>query len=450
MAVLSTARRSNRFWWWAIGGLCVVGLGIRLASVYVDPNKAPGGDAFFYHVIANQLANGIFWEHGPHYFAGPPTYYSPHPSPTAFYAPLFPAVLSVASVVGAKSFLAARVWCCVIGTAAVPLAALLGRQVANRRVGFIAALLAATYPNLWMSDGLVLSEALTPVLVLLVLLAAYHFWRRPSWCAAALLGAAIAAAALNHDELALLVVFILVPLVLLARVPLRRRAAWLGCGLAAAAIVVGPWVGWNLTRFSKPVFISDNLGFTLSTGNCPLTWNGPNTGYWSIHCLDIPRLNPHADESAQTAEAESTAIHYIDHHLSSLPRVTAAKIGRGFGLYRPIQQITFDHQVETRPFLWAKVGLGMYYALGVLSIAGAFVLRRRRVPIFPLLAIGLDVVLAMAIGFGQTRYRTAFEVSLIILAAVEIDVLVSHLRRRWSGRQAAMPETATREPVPTA
>jgi hypothetical protein len=186
MAVLSAARRSNRsWWWWAIGGLCVVGLGIRLASVYVDPHKPAGGDAYYYHLIANQLANGIFWEHGPNP-------YFPHGAPTAFYAPLFPAVLSVPALVGAKSFLAARVWCCVIGTAAVPLAALVGRQVggtvgrrAGLRVGFLAALLAATYPNLWMSDGLVLSEALTPVVVLLVLLAAYHLWQRPSWRAAA-------------------------------------------------------------------------------------------------------------------------------------------------------------------------------------------------------------------------------------------------------------------------
>jgi hypothetical protein len=345
----------------------------------------------------------------------------------------------------------------VIGTAAVPLAALVGRQVggtvgrrAGLRVGFLAALLAATYPNLWMSDGLVLSEALTPVVVLLVLLAAYHLWQRPSWRAAALLGAAIAVAALNHDELALLFVFILIPLVLLARVPLRRRVAWMACGLGAAVIVVGPWVGWNLTRFSKPVFISDNLGFTLISGDCPLTWHGPETGYWDIRCTETAHLNPHADESVQSNEYESTALHYVDHHLSSLPRVTAAKIGRGFGLYRPIQQVQFDHYIETRPLSWAKVGLGMYYALGVLSIAGAFVLRRRRVPIFPLLTIGLNVVIAMAIGFGQTRYRTAFEVSLIILAAVEIDVLISFVRRRWFKREAPLPETVTRAPVPLA
>ena len=41
---------------------------------------------------------------------------------------------------------------------------------------------------------------------------------------------------------------------------------------------------------------------------------------------------------------------------------------------------------------WALVGLGMYYALLALSIAGTVVLRRRRVPSFPLWAIGLDVV----------------------------------------------------------
>ena len=54
-----------------------------------------------------------------------------------------------------------------------------GREIGGRRVGLIAAFLVAVYPNLWMSDELGLSEALSPLLVALVLLTAYRFWKRP-------------------------------------------------------------------------------------------------------------------------------------------------------------------------------------------------------------------------------------------------------------------------------
>ncbi len=81
----------------------------------------------------------------------------------------------------------------------------------------------------------------------------------------------------------------------------------------------------------------------------------------------------------------------------------------------------------------------MYYALLPLAIAGTVVLRRRRVPSFPLWAIGLNVVCASALTFGQTRYRTTFEVSLVLLSAVALDALWSRLRRPAPADQLPLP-----------
>ena len=92
----------------------------------------------------------------------------------------------------------------------------------------------------------------------------------------------------------------------------------------------------------------------------------------------------------------------------------------------------------------------MYYALLALSIGGTVVLRRRRIPSFPLWAIGLDVVFSVALTFGQTRYRTTFEVSLVLMAAVLLDAIWSALRRRTPGDPRirssgpARPRTRTR------
>jgi hypothetical protein len=70
-----------------------------------------------------------------------------------------------------------------------------------------------------------------------------------------------------------------------------------------------------------------------------------------------------------------------------------------------------------------------------LSIGGLVVLRKRRVPIFPFIAIAVSVTVTVALSFGITRYRAPFDVVMPVLAAVAIDAFV-----RWRRH--------TPEPVP--
>jgi hypothetical protein len=196
-----------------------------------------------------------------------------------------------------------------------------------------------------------------------------------------------------------------------------------------------------MSRFQKPVFISTGLGVTLASADCATTYSGSNEGYWSMPCAlayaSQPSVNTKADESVEGAELQHLALDYVRHHENRLLPVTLAKVGRAFGFFHPLQQIQLDSYVETRPYHWALVGLGMYYALFALSIGGAIVLRRRRIPSFPLWAIGFDVVCSCALTFGQTRYRTTFEVCLVLMAAVQLEWFWSKLR---PGRD---PEQAT-------
>jgi 4-amino-4-deoxy-L-arabinose transferase-like glycosyltransferase len=400
-----------------------MGFGIRLGTVLGRPDRMPGGDAYYFHHAANLLVEGHGFIDPWHYSLTPPQIIQ-----TADWPPLFVFVLAMTSVVGLKTFFAHRVWCCVIGAAAITVCGLTGREIAGRRAGLIAAFLVAVYPNIWMSDELALSETLTPLLVALVLLFAYRFWKQPGVRSALVLGGVFGLAALGRDELALLIPLILIPMALLARLRWRRRVALAGLGTLAALMVVAPWVGYNMSRFEKPTFISSGLGITLASANCDETWSGSFEGYWSLQCSLRTPLNPHADKSVQSAEAQTSALHYIRTHEHRLLRVELARLGRAFGAFHPLQQVWIDYYVETRPYHWALVGLGMYYALFALAIGGAVVLYRRRVPVFPLWALGLDVVAIVLVSFGQTRYRTAFEVSLVLLAAVQLDWLWDRLR----------------------
>src|ERR1039458_8164501 len=203
-----TVRMKRQWEWWMwLGAISLVGFGIRLATVLGRPNSGAVGDAYYFHRAANLLVEG-------HGFIDPSHYYKLHPHlliQTADWPPLFVFVLAATSVVGLKTFFAHRVWCCIIGAAAVTVCGLTGREIAGRRAGLFAAFLVAVYPNIWMSDELALSETLSPLLVALVLLCAYRFHKQPGMRRVLLLGAALGLAMLGRDELALLVPFIMIP-----------------------------------------------------------------------------------------------------------------------------------------------------------------------------------------------------------------------------------------------
>ena len=74
---------------------------------------------------------------------------------------------------------------------------------------------------------------------------------------------------------------------------------------------------------------------------------------------------------------------------------------------------------------WA---LDCYYVLMPLAIAGAVVLRRRRVTLYPLLAQALLATFTAATTFGVTRYRAGAEVAVVVLAALAVDAVA---QRRW-------------------
>ncbi len=394
--------------------ILAVGLAIRIIPVLVGHHFKPAGDALFYHLEANFLVEGRGWSNPLQVLAGH------RGTPTAAFPPLFTLVLSVSSLVGFKSFFAHRIWSGVVGTVGVALAAGLGRSISGRKAALWAAGLAAVYPNLWMSNNLALSETISPVLVLGLLWAGYAFWKSPSVKRALLLGVVLGLAILGRDELLLLGPLAVLPLALGRRRSWPDRGRFLASAVLASGLVVGPWVGYNLSRFQDPVFVSDGLGVTLASANCNQTWYGPDAGYWSLPCAAAVPYKQTVDESVQGAEAQSFALHYIGTHLGGLPRIEAIRLGRAFGVYRPIQQIDLDVFIEGRPRVWAFAGLGMYYCLVPLAIAGAVVLRRRGLPLYPVLAVLADVVVSVLLTFGQTRYRSTLEPVLVVLAAVAI------------------------------
>lgn len=416
----------ERRWRLLVAAIVGLGLAIRIGSVLARPHLAPAGDPVQYLGQANLFAEGKG-------FIEPLIYHATHvEAQTAKLPPLYTLLLSICSVAGFKSFFAHRIWSAFLNTPAIWLAALVGRDVANRKVGLLAAFLVAVYPNMWMPAGLGMSETISPGLVLFIIWAGYRMWRQPDWKRAAILGLAIGLGALARDELILMAVLVLLPIAIGSTGrPWRDRWRLLGAGAAAIVLVVGPWVGYNLDRFSRPVFITDRFGLALATANCDRAWHHPFPGFWSMQCALESTAKVTGDESAQQGPSLDYALTYIGDHIGGLPAQEAFRLGRTFGVYQPAQQVDLDTYIEARPRPWVIAGFVMYYAMIPLVPWGAWILRRRGVPLFPMAAAAVDVVIVVLLTYGNTRFRATLDPVIVLLASVAlVDVFRRVVRRQ--------------------
>ena len=186
---------------------------------------------------------------------------------------------------------------------------------------------------------------------------------------------------------------------------------------AVALAVMAPWVGANLVRFEHPATLSTQMGPTLDVANCDETYYGDALGGWSFACAtDIEE----DDRSVLDQRTRDEAFDYMGDHLGRLPVVVAARLGRAWGLYAPTAQLRFDEFAEARPLESSQVGLGMYYALAILSIGGIVALRRKGTPSFPLTVWLVNVAITVVVFYGMTRFRAPAEPALVLLASVGI------------------------------
>jgi 4-amino-4-deoxy-L-arabinose transferase-like glycosyltransferase len=316
----------------------------------------------------------------------------------------------------------------VLGTLVVLFVGLLARRLVGPRTGLVAAAIAALYPNMWIPNGIVMSETLTMLGMTLALLAAYRLMRSPSWPNAALLGLACGIEMLVRAELVLLVPMLLLPAVLACRNRTWRvRFAFAGVGMIAAGLTVGPWVGRNLASFKDPTYLSTGEGPVLLGANCPQTYYGPGLGSWSFPCsLDVPKAH---DQSVESTLQFDAGKRYMEHHLSRVPVVVLARVGRVWDFYEPLQMVDVDVH-EGRPIPASFAGLLAYYALLPAAVVGVVEMRRRRITQWPLLMTAALVTVVAAAGFGMVRFRAEAEVPLVVLAAVGVSALSSRLARR--------------------
>lgn len=399
----------------AIAGAAAIA---RLAYVRAERDRPISADGFSYSIVGDLVAEGEG-------FRNPLV-----DAPTALHPPGWSLVLAAASSVGLDTVPSHQVVAALIGTVTVVLVGLLGARLGGRPAGWVAAFLAAAHPNLWLWERELAAEVLLLPLVAATLLLAHRHMERPAAWTAVALGLASALAALTRTEQAALLILFVTPAILRPDPDTTwvLRLGWLAAAAGTAVLVVAPWIAYNHGRFEEPVLLTTGAGVTMRYAYNPTTFHGDRLGYGdpSTWTEMLP-----GDESQSDAAYRRAAWEYVTTDEDRLPAVIAARQGRTWGLFRPVQQARFDQD-------WGNSAIGVYLAglvahlvLVVPAMAGGIVLRRRRTRIWPLLSVVGVVVAYTALTYGQPRYRVTADVVIVVLAGVGIDAVW----RWWRARQ---------------
>lgn len=392
----------------------------RLVSFLKITNLIPdGGDPFYYHSQAALLSAGKgFVEPFGFRLTGNLT-------PTAFHPPLFSLWLSISSFLGTHSYLAHKTMSAFAGVGTVVLAGMLGRRLAGDRAGLLAAAAVAAHPHLWVIDGVLWPEGLFTFVLAAVLVVLYQWIDNPCRRRAVQVGVLVGLSALVRGEALLLFPLMVAPVFWWARTLGRpERFRQLGLAAIAGVVVLAPWMFRSLTIFERPVVLASNSDEVLYYANCPDAYYGELLGSWSFSCQarhreTHPGEEP-IEESIRVKYWRDLGVEYAVDHKDRWPVVAAARLGRVWDVFRPGHNLLLL-QVEGRPIGWARVGQWFFWLSVPMSAMALAVLRRRKVPIAPLVAQYIAVSVTCVVIYGSTRFRTPADLVAMILVGVALD-----------------------------
>ena len=117
------------------------------------------------------------------------------------------------------------------------------------------------------------------------------------------------------------------------------------------------------------------------------------------------------------------ALDYVGAHLTRVPLVALARVGRLWSVWDPPDTIRFNVG-EGRPEWASTVGVVSLFLLLAAAVPGSLALRRRRVAQWPLLVPVVVVTVAAVLFYGQPRFRAPAEPVIVVLAAIGVDAFL--------------------------
>jgi|GEM_PF-4928710 len=383
---------------------------LGLAHVAVGGLGRPyEGDECSYTQLAAALADGR-------------GYISKDGTPHTIRTPAVPVLISLVFRLTDSSNVVVRVVMCLLATLLVPVCYLLGRSLADERVGLLSAIAAALFPNwIWFSSY-ILTDLLAAASIVLLVWALVEGWRRDSlswFMAAGLLGGGgILVRATNMVFVPGIIfwIFLVMP-------TWRRRfvAAILVC--VSLACVVAPWSIRNSLAFGRFASVSTQGGVAFWIGNNPEA-TGVLThdfGHWrEVLSKQMPRED-YANSLEWSEACKAKATQFIRENPGRFLRLCTIRFVEFWKIYSP--------RVPLHKSLMVIASFGVLLPFAILQV-----IRRGwcRGPEMLLVILIASQTAVHTVFTAIIRYRIPIEPLVVILAASGLVWLLD----RWRASSA--------------
>lgn len=357
---------------------------------------------------------------------------------TAYRAPLWPFIMAGLSLIFGPSDYFARLFLSLIGSGTCVLVYLFARDLFNQRIGIIAGVAAAIYPELYIYDGWLYTESLYIFLLFAVCYTLFRIQRAGTgkiglwlWC-----GALLGLLSLTRPN-GIIVIGIVIAwaIVMIWLKVLKPRPANTGFIAAAllACVLIAPWTVRNYLDSHSfiPVATGDGTVLLGAYNNQILT--NPNyLGTWidPLHSRpDVAKPYPLFTctppcEVARENAYKDAAVQWIKSHVDVMPHLLVlhfVNLWRLIDLKQPMTTeadfpfVRFPNQQSSQLVL--KMLQTFPIPIFILALVGlAVTLWKWRELLFIYSMIALTIGQALFF-YGSPRFRASIEPMLILLAS---------------------------------
>jgi 4-amino-4-deoxy-L-arabinose transferase-like glycosyltransferase len=351
---------------------------------------------------------------------------------TVYRAPLWPFIMAGLSLIFGPGDYFARLFLCCIGSGTCVLVYLFARDLFSQRIGIIAGIAAAIYPELYIYDGWLYTESLYIFLLFAICYVLFRIQRARTgkiglwlWC-----GASLGLLSLTRLNGILVIGFVIAwAIVMIWLKVLKRRPAITGFVAAAllACVLIAPWTVRNylVSHSFIPVATGDGT-VLLGAYNDQILTNPSYLGTWIDPLKSRPDVakpyplftcTPPCEVARENAYKDA-AIQWIKGHLNLMPNLLTLHF---INLWQPATNEA-DLPVDRFPNQRSsQIVLAMMetfpipiFILAVLGLAVTLWKWRELLFIYAMIALTIGQAI---IFYGSARFRAPIEPMLILLAA---------------------------------
>ena len=408
----------------------VVRLGFWFAVIGFDGTG--GGDEPDYHRMGTAISEGQ-------------GFVNPLGEPTAARPPLYPALLGGLYAITGPDPDTGRAFQVASGVLIVFLVYVLARRLFSRKVGLLAAGLAAVNPGLVYLSALLITENLYVVLLLLFLIVMVGEWKNPrrtpsGFAIAGLLAGLCSLARPTAFTIALLLSGLTL---VLARESLRSRLKKVVVFMLVTVALVVPWSVRNYVQMGDWVTFTTHGGITFYESNNMLNYEVPEfRGIVVVPRRAVPDWDQLADlpEPEYDRRAWEMGLDFIREHPGHFARMAWWKFVRFWrvesrlNLAGPANFGGLDGGFVAR--LASRVDVFALYWIPILPlfVLGLFTTARHYRKLLPLYAVVATHVLLALVFHGSLRARMPIEPIISILAAAAVAWIVAATSRHGAAR----------------